>query len=445
MACLPVGMGQATTSSPPPDLPLPPPPSGQIPRLPDGSKGTDQCSTSGSTKGGFGSPETSPEAEKGDTLGNMNQFSSVGKPPRNVSAMRHCSSSVFLPDSESDMGMGGLKSPGSSSTSNDKTQSSFEPWFRSGSWSEKGPKQFMEDEFICVDDLQQHIHHLFGSTTSAASNDSDSSHKYKELPSPSAAFYGIFDGHGGVDAASFARKNMLEFILEDSQFPSGTKKAVRNAFVKADHALADAKTVDTSSGTTALTALILGRRMLIANAGDSRAVLGKRGRAIELSKDHKPNCTSERQRIERLGGVIYDGYLNGQLSVARALGDWHIKGASGKGGKSPLSAEPELEEMELTEEDEFLILGCDGLWDVMSSQCAVTMVRKELMQHNDPARCSKALVKEALQRNSCDNLTVVVVCFSSDPPPKIEIPRIHRRRSISAEGLDLLKGVLNNV
>lgn len=183
--------------------------------------------------------------------------------------------------------------------------------------------------------------------------------------------------------------------------------------------------------------------MLIANAGDSRAVLGKRGKAIELSKDHKPNCTSEKLRIEKLGGVIYDGYLNGQLSVARALGDWHLKGP--KGSIYPLSSEPELEELVLTEEDEFLVIGCDGLWDVMSSQCAVTMTRKELMVHNDPEKCCKVLVKEALKRNTCDNLTVVVVCFSPDPPPRIEIPRSHRRRSISAEGLDLLKGVLNNI
>lgn len=185
------------------------------------------------------------------------------------------------------------------------------------------------------------------------------------------------------------------------------------------------------------------RTMLIANAGDSRAVLGKRGRAIDLSKDHKPNCTSERLRIEELGGVIYDSYLNGQLSVARALGDWHIKGS--KGSKSPLSAEPELEEIVLTEEDEFLIMGCDGLWDVMSSQCAVTMVRKALVLHNDPETCSKELVQEALKRNTCDNLTVLVVCFSPDPPPKIEIPRFHRRRSISAEGLDVLKGFLKDI
>lgn len=179
--------------------------------------------------------------------------------------------------------------------------------------------------------------------------------------------------------------------------------------------------------------------MIVANAGDCRAVLGKRGKAIEMSKDHKPNYASERTRIEKLGGAIYDGYLNGQLSVSRALGDWHMKGS--KGSACPLSAEPELQETFLTDEDEFLIMGCDGLWDVMSSQCAVTMARKELMLHNDPERCSRELVREALKRNTCDNLTVIVICFSQDPPPRIQIPS-RMRRSISAEGLNLLKGVL---
>ncbi|KAH6803705.1 Protein phosphatase 2C family protein [Perilla frutescens var. frutescens] len=331
--------------------------------------------------------------------------------------MRHCSSHATLTDPFTLIcaAEAGVKSSGK--------DSGFQPTFRSGSCSEIGPKQYMEDEFICVDDLFQHL----GTTTNG-------------FQSP-GAFYGVFDGHGGSDAASFTRKNILKFITEDSHFPNGVKRALKNAFVKADHALADAKNLDRSSGTTALIALVLGRTMIIANAGDSRAVLGKRGRAIELSKDHKPNCTSERLRIEKLGGVIYDGYLNGQLSVARALGDWHMKGD--KGSQCPLSSEPELEELILTEEDEFLIIGCDGLWDVMSSQYAVTIVRKELMVHNDPERCSGELVREALKRNTCDNLTVVVICFSADPPPRIEVPKSHRRRSISAEGLDILKGVLS--
>ena len=72
-------------------------------------------------------------------------------------------------------------------------------------------------------------------------------------------FLQVFDGHGGLDAASFTRKNILKFIVEHSNFATGTKKAVKSAFVKADHALADAATLDSSSGTTALTALIMGR------------------------------------------------------------------------------------------------------------------------------------------------------------------------------------------
>lgn len=381
--------------------------------------GTDVSTQATVLNGGYCKDSVSAmEDENPDTTENSNQ-SKNGKPPRNLSVMRQCNSSAWLAaaaELESEIGIIGLKSPSTE-------KSGFLPLFRSGSWSEIGPKKYMEDEYICVDNLHKHL--------GSAAN----------FSSP-GAFYGVFDGHGGVDAASFAKTNLLTYIVEDSNFPTGTKKALRSAFAKVDHAFADASSLDSTSGTTALTALILGRTMLIANAGDSRAVLGKRGRAVELSRDHKPNCTSERLRIEKLGGVIFDGYLNGQLSVARALGDWHIKGP--KGSKCPLSAEPELEEIVLTDEDEFLIMGCDGLWDVMSSQCAVTIVRKELMKHNDPEICSRELVNEALKRNTCDNLTVVVVCFSSDAPPKIEIPKYQKRRSISAEGLDLLKGVLNS-
>ncbi|KAF5189595.1 phosphatase 2c protein [Thalictrum thalictroides] len=360
----------------------------------------------------------SMDDETSDVADNLKKMD-IGKPPRDPLVMRHCISSTRLAEaseSDSDTEYRGLKSPSDG-------KPSFLPIFRSGSWSEKGPKSYMEDEHICVDNLHQHL----GATAS--------------FPSP-GAFYGVFDGHNGSDAASFTKKQILKFIMEDNHFSTSVEKAIKSAFVKTDHAFADARFLDSSSGTTVLTALIFGRTMIIANAGDCRAVLGKRGRAIELSKDHKPNCTSERSRIERLGGIIYDGYLNGQLSVARALGDWHIKGS--KGSRSPLSAEPELKETVVTEEDEFLIMASDGLWDVMSSQCAVTIVRKELMLHNDPEKCSRELIYEALKRNTIDNLTAIVVCFSPDPPPKIEIPKARWRRSVSADGINYLKGFLEN-
>nr|GMD08467.1 probable protein phosphatase 2C 27 [Ipomoea batatas] len=341
------------------------------------------------------------------------------KPPRHFSVEQHSiSSETLLVSADLDFGVD-IKEIECAS----EGKPSFLPVFRSGSCAEMGPKQYMEDEHIRIDNLAEYL----GESASFGSP---------------GAFYGVFDGHGGTDAASFVRNNILKFIIEDSCFPICLEKAMKNAFLKADYAFVDDSSVDTSSGTTALTALLCERKLVIANAGDCRAVLGKRGRAIELSKDHKPDSKSERHRIEKLGGAIYNGYLNGQLSVARALGDWHMKAP--KGSACPLSAEPELQEIMLTDDDEFLIMGCDGLWDVMSSQCAVTMARKELMMHNDPGRCSRELVREALKRNTCDNLTVIVVCFSPDPPPQIETPQTRVRQSASTERSNLLKGVLES-
>ena len=150
----------------------------------------------------------------------------------------------------------------------------------------------------------------------------------------------------------------------------------------------------------------------------------------------------EKSRIEAHGGFVDDGYLNGQLAVARAIGNWHIKGL--KGVNCPLSAEPEVKKALLTEDDEFLIIGCDGLWDVFSSQLAIDFARRRLQQHNDPERCCRELVAEALRRDSGDNLTVIVVCFQPEPPPRV-MPSFIGRKSISSQGLRNLQSVLDNL
>lgn len=188
---------------------------------------------------------------------------------------------------------------------------------------------------------------------------------------------------------------------------------------------------------------VLFRSLLVANAGDCRAVLSRSGAVMEMSKDHRPLCMKERTRVESLGGFIDDGYLNGQLGVTRALGDWHLEGMkemSGRGG--PLSAEPELKLVTLTKEDEFLIIGSDGIWDVFRSQNAVDFARRRLQEHNDVRQCCKEIIGEAMKRGATDNLTVVMVCFHSDPPPPVVVERPRFRRSISAEGLQNLKCLL---
>ncbi|KNA19599.1 hypothetical protein SOVF_059960 [Spinacia oleracea] len=307
----------------------------------------------------------------------------------------------------------------------------FVPKIRSGSFSDIGQRKFMEDEHIRIDDLSLHLGSMF------------------TCPKPSA-FYGVFDGHGGPEAAAYVRNNVNRFFFEDVNFPEsselndlfleGVEDCLRKAFLLADLALSDDCSISTSSGTTALTALVLGRLLLVANAGDCRAVLCRKGEAIDMSQDHRPTYPSEKQRVEELGAYIDDGYLNGVLSVTRALGDWDMK--LPKGSPSPLIAEPELRQIILTEDDEFLIIGCDGIWDVLSSQQAVSIVRRGLRRHDDPELCAKELVREALRLHTIDNLTVVVVCFSDHLREQSGLRPRRFRCSLSAEALSTLRSML---
>lgn len=304
----------------------------------------------------------------------------------------------------------------------------FVPIIRSGEWSDIGSRDYMEDAHVCIGDLAK----KFG---------------YLSMNGEAISFYGVFDGHGGKGAAHFVRDNLPRVIVEDADFPLQLEKVVTRSFMQIDTQFAQTCSVHASlsSGTTALTAMIFGRSLLVANAGDCRAVLSRLGMAVEMSKDHRPECIKERKRVESLGGYIDDGYLNGQLGVTRALGDWHLEGMKEMdhhlGG--PLSAEPELKMITLTKEDEFLIIGSDGMWDVFSNQNAVGFARRRLQEHNDVKLCCKELVEEALRRGAIDNLTAVMVCFHSDPPAQAIVQRSKVRRSISAEGLQSLKCFLD--
>lgn len=296
---------------------------------------------------------------------------------------------------------------------------------RSGVCFDVGSRRVMEDEHVQIDDLVDYL----------------GSHCVSKGPS---SCYGVFDGHGGRDAAQFARDMLLKYIVQDASFPTSVEEAVYQGFLNTDKAFAEACRADSSlsSGTTAIMALVLGREVFVANAGDCRAVLCRLGKAVDMSRDHKPWCKQERMRIESLGGYIDDGYLNGQLGVARALGDWHMDGLKGAG--CPLSGEPEVKQFLLTKDDEFLIIGCDGLWDVFSSELAVEFTRKRLQQHNDPEQCCRELVAEALRLDSSDNLTVVVVCFQANPPPKLTT-NLSVRKSISLQGLQDLQGAIDSI
>lgn len=191
------------------------------------------------------------------------------------------------------------------------------------------------------------------------------------------SFLGIFDGHGGSAAAEFVTENLPQQLVKSKTFQEGGdfKDALTEAFVQTDKKFLETKE---GSGCCGIAAVLFekdpkNRRVLVANVGDSRAIISRKGNAIPLSSDHKATVETEKERIKKNGGFVNAGRLYGILAVSRAFGDKDFKGNQGI-----LIAEPEIIEHHLNEDDTFLLIGCDGLWDVISNQEVVDITTKLL-------------------------------------------------------------------
>jgi protein phosphatase 1L len=249
------------------------------------------------------------------------------------------------------------------------------------------------------------------------------------------SLFAVFDGHAGKICAEYARDHLPlnfltvlsrelegesgETILEGVKSPpsridtatdpdielSVGQEALRNAFESTDaDFLRMAEQQQLAEGATGVVAVILGNMVLVGNAGDSRAVLSRGGTAFPLSFDHKPGLEKEKKRVMDAGGFVTGGRVMGMLAVSRALGDMHFK----KNDHFPIplvTASPELVSEFLAPEDEFLILACDGLWDVISNQDAVDLVKG----FTDPEEAAAALVEAALKAGTLDNVSAIVV------------------------------------
>ena len=172
------------------------------------------------------------------------------------------------------------------------------------------------------------------------------------------------------------------------------------------------------TGCTAVAALIRGSTLIVANTGDSRCVLSRKGEAEPVTLDHKPILYEEAQRIIRAGGFVKDNRVNGALNVSRTLGDLDFKrNADLPHTEQMVIATPDVQEIPLEEGVEFLILACDGIWDVLSNQDAVDFVRKRL-KHGHSLRsiceqmCDHCLAPDlkGLCRGA-DNMSVIIVLF----------------------------------
>lgn len=229
-------------------------------------------------------------------------------------------------------------------------------------------------------------------------------------------YYAVYDGHGGKFVSKFLYDNLHKcFIDRRVQYP------LKKGFVKKiyDHWQKILKTEYKHYATnTGSTCLVVAHYRInecdflnILNTGDSRCVLCRNNIAIPLTKDNKPHWPEESARIKKLGGqIIKDGYDDWRicdLSVSRAFGD--------------ISAEPyvictpDYYKYKLNENDKFIIIACDGLWDVMSNQDAVNFVLDLCFDIstgkiiNENFNVAKRLADYAInEKNSTDNVTIIV-------------------------------------
>eukprot|EP00116_Pleurobrachia_bachei_P001701 sb/3461963/ len=151
------------------------------------------------------------------------------------------------------------------------------------------------------------------------------------------------------------------------------------------------------SGCTACVALIRDSVITVANVGDSRAVICTAGGvAKELSQDHKPEDELEKARVEKAGGKITkDGRINGGLNLARALGDHQYKqNEELKPEEQLISPLPDLQTHTIAPDDEFLLVACDGIWNVMSSEESVAFVRERIEAAKKEGTCSKTWISD---------------------------------------------------
>ncbi|CAD8135189.1 unnamed protein product [Paramecium pentaurelia] len=255
---------------------------------------------------------------------------------------------------------------------------------------------------------------------------------------PKCSFFGVYDGHGGAACADFLRDNLHQFVIKEPEFPWNPVGAIRKGFEAAEnHFLAYAldqysKGIQERSGSCAIVCLIVGDVCYVANVGDSRAVLSSQTgkRVANLSIDHKPE--TEAERIQRGGGKIYQTQgineegtqvtgpvrvIPGRLSVSRTFGDIEAKFEQFGGNSNVVISEPDVKIFKINQDHDFIVLGCDGIFDKMSSGEVINIIWQDIQNNNKSnlhsvlSTAVDSVLKEAILKKSSDNVTLLIIAF----------------------------------
>jgi protein phosphatase 2C family protein 2/3 len=235
------------------------------------------------------------------------------------------------------------------------------------------------------------------------------------------AYYAVHDGHNGVQAVNFVRARLPKAISEMLRETQNVEAAVHEAFVQIDAQLLvhqqrhpHRRATDHAPGCVSCVTIIRGAAITIANLGDCRAIVCVDGKMTQLTRDHNPSTNKEeRRRLEEQGVELScKGYLQGHLAVSRAFGEWAYN--QNQKCQGVLST-PEFAWAPVTPLTEFLLLGCDGIFEKMDAENAGKIVRHQLRRTGSAEAAAQGLVRHALKGGSSDNLSAVVILFKRPP------------------------------
>ncbi|GAB6019447.1 tRNA methyltransferase ppm2 [Chamberlinius hualienensis] len=234
------------------------------------------------------------------------------------------------------------------------------------------------------------------------------------------SFFGVYDGHGGANVAHYAGSKLHKTIVgQPSYKKADVVDAIRKGFLEVDQDMLEDDTMrDELAGSTALIVLLKNSKIYCGNVGDSRAVASVHGQVEQLSFDHKPYVEAESKRIIAAGGWVELNRVNGNLALSRALGDFVFKKNDKKRAEEQIvTAYPDVIVKDITSDHEFIVIACDGIWDVLSNEEVVDFVRHRIAEKIDPEDICEQLMMNCLAPDcqmgglGCDNMTVILICF----------------------------------
>ncbi|XP_048852613.1 protein phosphatase 1F isoform X1 [Brienomyrus brachyistius] len=224
-------------------------------------------------------------------------------------------------------------------------------------------------------------------------------------------YYAVFDGHGGVDAATFAATHLHVLLGQHEALASNPSEALRNSFSCTDDMFKEKATRERlRSGSTGVAVLLAGDWLHVAWLGDSQAMLVRQGDPVTLMDPHKPEREDEKQRIEDLGGCItFMGCwrVNGTYAVSRAIGDFDQK--------PYISGDADCASLQLDGREDYVLLACDGFFDTVRPADVPGLVHDALLEGaGEVDAVAQQLVAQAKAAGSSDNITVLLV-FLREP------------------------------